>query len=70
MVRDAGLIAAAQRAEHYEIAAYGAVRTFAQQLGYSEVAQVLQQTLDERKGATDKKLTQIAESRVNVQAAH
>jgi ferritin-like metal-binding protein YciE len=67
-VRDAALIAAAQRVEHYEIAGYGTVRTLAQQLGQDEVARILQQTLDEE-GAADKKLTQIAESRVNVGAA-
>jgi ferritin-like metal-binding protein YciE len=67
-VRDAALIAAAQRVEHYEIAGYGTVRTLAQQLGQDEVARILQQTLDEE-GAADKKLTKIAESRVNVGAA-
>jgi ferritin-like metal-binding protein YciE len=67
-VRDAALIAAAQRVEHYEIAGYGTVRTLAQQLGQDEVARILQQTLDEE-GAADKKLTEIAESRVNVKAA-
>lgn len=58
-VLDAGLIAAAQRVEHYEIAAYGTVRTFAQRLGHAEIAQLLQQTLDEEY-ATDQKLTTIA----------
>lgn len=58
-VLDAGLIAAAQRVEHYEIAAYGTVRTFAQQLGQTEVADLLQQTLDEEHAA-DQKLTTIA----------
>ncbi len=67
MVRDAALIAGAQKVEHYEIATYGTLRTFAQILGYTEAAQLLQQTLDEE-GATDKKLTQIAESFVNAQA--
>lgn len=66
-VKDAALIAAAQRVEHYEMAGYGAARTFAQTLGHSEVAQMLQKTLNEE-GAADKKLTQIAESRVNQQA--
>ena len=61
---DAGLIAAAQRVEHYEIAGYGTARTFAQQLGHTELADLLQQTLDEE-GETDKKLTQLAESRVS-----
>ena len=67
-VKDAGLIAAAQRIEHYEIAGYGTARTLAQQLGHAEAARLLQETLDEE-GRTDKLLTQIAESRVNVQAA-
>ena len=66
-VRDAGLISAAQRVEHYEMAGYGTVRTLAQQLGFSEVAQTLQQTLDEE-GDTDKKLTRIAQSAVNMKA--
>jgi ferritin-like metal-binding protein YciE len=66
-VLDAGLIAAAQRVEHYEIAAYGTARTFAQRLGHQEVAQLLQQTLDEEY-ATDKKLTAIAEGGVNQEA--
>jgi ferritin-like metal-binding protein YciE len=67
-VRDAALIAAAQRVEHYEIAGYGTLRTLAQQLGHDDIASILQQTLDEE-GAADKKLTQIAEELVNVQAA-
>jgi ferritin-like metal-binding protein YciE len=67
-VKDAALIASAQRVEHYEIAAYGTLRTLAQTVGLGEVASILQQTLDEE-GATDKKLTQIAESSVNLQAA-
>jgi ferritin-like metal-binding protein YciE len=58
-VLDAGLIAAAQRVEHYEIAAYGTVRTFAQRLGHADMAQLLQQTLDEEYAA-DQKLTTIA----------
>jgi ferritin-like metal-binding protein YciE len=62
--RDAGLIAAAQKVEHYEIAGYGTVRAFAEQLGFSDVAQILQQTLNEE-SAADRKLTEIAESRVN-----
>jgi ferritin-like metal-binding protein YciE len=66
-VRDAALIAAAQRVEHYEIAGYGTVRTFAQQLGRSDLAQILQETLNEE-GAADKKLTSIAESSVNQMA--
>jgi ferritin-like metal-binding protein YciE len=67
-VKDAALIASAQRVEHYEIAAYGTLRTLAQTVGLGEVASILQQTLDEE-GMTDKKLTQIAESSVNRQAA-
>jgi ferritin-like metal-binding protein YciE len=66
---DAGLIGAAQKVEHYEIAAYGTARTHAEMLGYSKAAKLLQQTLDEE-GATDKKLTQLAESIINVEAAH
>lgn len=67
-VRDAALIAAAQRVEHYEMAGYGTVRTLAEQLGHKEIARLLQETLDEE-GACDKKLTEIAESRVNTRAA-
>jgi ferritin-like metal-binding protein YciE len=66
---DAGLIGAAQKVEHYEIAAYGTARTHAQLLGYNKVAKLLQQTLDEE-GATDKKLTALAESVINIEAAH
>jgi ferritin-like metal-binding protein YciE len=64
---DAGLIGAAQKVEHYEIAAYGTARTHAEMLGYRRVAKLLQQTLNEE-GATDKKLTQLAESIVNYEA--
>jgi ferritin-like metal-binding protein YciE len=67
MAKDAALIAAAQRIEHYEIAAYGTARTYANQLGLSDHSRLLQQTLDEE-GETDKKLTKLAESIVNVQA--
>jgi ferritin-like metal-binding protein YciE len=59
-VRDAALIASAQRVEHYEIAGYGCARTFANKLGYDKAADLLQQTLDEE-GATDHKLTKLAE---------
>ena len=59
-VRDAALIAAAQRVEHYEIAGYGTVRTFAKQLGFGDDKNLLQKTLDEE-GETDKKLTSLAE---------
>ena len=64
---DAGLIGAAQKAEHYEIAAYGTARTHAEVLGYRRVAKLLQQTLNEE-GNTDKKLTQLAETLINVEA--
>lgn len=67
MVSDAGLITAAQRVEHYEIAAYGGARTFAQMLGMNDAAQLLQQTLDEEKRA-DEKLTTIAEGWINQSA--
>lgn len=60
---DAALIGAAQRVEHYEIAAYGTVRAIAKELGHSNVVKLLQSTLNEE-GAADKKLTSIAESSV------
>src|SRR6266550_7948564 len=66
-VRDAGLIAAAQRVEHYEIAGYGCVRTYAELLGDTKGAELLQQTLDEE-GATDKKLTELAKTLINIRA--
>lgn len=66
-VGDAALIGAAQKVEHYEMAGYGTVRTFAQQLGYTQDASLLQQTLQEEE-LTDKKLTRIAESRTNIEA--
>jgi ferritin-like metal-binding protein YciE len=67
-VKDAALIAAAQRVEHYEIAGYGTVRTFAQRLGHQGAARLLQETLNEE-GATDKKLTTLAEQSINPKAA-
>ena len=67
-VKDAALIASAQRVEHYEIAAYGTLRTLARQVGLNDVASLLQKTLDEE-GSCDKKLTAIAESHINQQAA-
>lgn len=67
-VKDAALIAAAQRVEHYEMAGYGTARTFARNLGLTDVANLLQSTLDEE-GAADRLLTEIAESHINVQAA-
>ena len=66
-VLDAGLIAAAQHVEHYEIAGYGTMRTYARLLGFEEQAQLLQQTLDEE-GETDKLLTGLSQS-INVEAA-
>jgi ferritin-like metal-binding protein YciE len=66
-VMDAALIAAAQKVEHYEIASYGTARTFAEQLGLNDAANLLGQTLDEEKNA-DTKLTDIAESIINVKA--
>ncbi len=66
-VRDAGLIGAAQRVEHYEMAGYGTARAFARQLGYLQDAELLQQTLDEE-ADTDQKLSQIAESFINWRA--
>lgn len=66
-VLDAGLISAAQHVEHYEMAGYGTVRTYARQLGFEEQADLLQQTLDEE-GETDHLLTRLAESGINVAA--
>ena len=65
-VRDAAMICAAQKVEHYEMAGYGSARTWAQQLGQKEIADLLQQTLDEE-GETDHKLTQLA-AQINKQA--
>jgi ferritin-like metal-binding protein YciE len=69
MVLDAGLIAAAQRVEHYEMAGYGCLHTWARQLNHHEAADVIEQTLREEKEA-DHKLTQIAEGMVNLAAQH
>jgi ferritin-like metal-binding protein YciE len=66
-VLNAGIIAAAQKVEHYEIASYGTVRTFAQLLGEDEAAELLQETLDEE-GEADKLLTQLAQEIVNPEA--
>jgi ferritin-like metal-binding protein YciE len=66
-VVDAALIAAAQRVEHYEMAAYGSARTFATLLGFEDAVKLLQQTLDEEVKA-DKKLTEVAETEVNPEA--
>jgi ferritin-like metal-binding protein YciE len=69
MVRDAGLIAAAQRVEHYEMAGYGCLHTWARHLGNHEVADLLEHTLKEEKEA-DEKLTHLAESAINLAAQH
>ncbi|MFZ0503911.1 MAG: ferritin-like domain-containing protein [Chthoniobacterales bacterium] len=66
-VRDAGLIGAAQRVEHYEMAGYGTARTLAKRLGLHDVAETLHQTLEEERAA-DEKLTSVAESDVNLTA--
>lgn len=66
-VLDAALIGAAQRVEHYEMAAYGCARTYARVLGQNTVADLLQRTLDED-GSADKKLTVLAETGINVEA--
>ena len=65
-IRDAAMICAAQKVEHYEMAGYGSARTWAQQLGQKEIADLLQQTLDEE-GETDHKLTHLA-GKINKQA--
>jgi len=65
-VRDAALISAAQRVEHYEMAAYGSVRSYAKQLDQTEVARLMQATLDEEKAA-DKKLTELS-TKINTSA--
>ena len=65
---DAGIIGAGQKIEHYEIAAYGTLRTFAETLGLEDVAALLEETLEEEK-AGDEKLTGVAESTVNLEAA-
>jgi ferritin-like metal-binding protein YciE len=68
MVKDAALIGSAQRVEHYEIAAYGTIRTLAELLGKNDAVELLQATLDEEK-ETDQKLTELALSEVNSEAA-
>jgi ferritin-like metal-binding protein YciE len=68
-VLDAALIGAAQRVEHYEISGYGTARALANRLGQHEIAELLGETLDEEK-ETDEKLTEIAESTVNAEAAN
>lgn len=66
-MRDAGIISAGQKVEHYEIASYGTLRQFAETLGLEDAADLLQTTLDEEKAA-DQKLTEVAVSAVNVEA--
>ena len=65
--RDAGIIAAAQKVEHYEIASYGTLRTFAQTLGLDDAAEIFEEILEEEKNA-DQTLTEVAESSINVEA--
>jgi ferritin-like metal-binding protein YciE len=67
-MRDAGIISAAQKVEHYEIASYGTLRTFAQTLGLKEAASILEMILNEEKAA-DEKLTAVAEATINMKAA-
>jgi ferritin-like metal-binding protein YciE len=67
-VKDAGLIAAAQRVEHYEMAGYGTARTYAELLEDQEGAKLLSQTFEEQK-QTDEKLSNLAKSTINVEAA-
>lgn len=66
-VKDAALISAAQRVEHYEMAGYGTARTFAEHLGHANVARLLQTTLDEER-QTDMRLTELAEENINIKA--
>ncbi len=68
-VKDAALIGAAQKVEHYEISGYGTARTLAELLGHKEAIELLQQTLDEEK-ETDQKLTQLALSELRVEVSH
>ena len=68
-IRDVGLIGAAQRVEHYEIAGYGTARALAQKLGHEEIVELLEQTLEEEK-ETDEKLAELAESSVIPEAEH
>lgn len=68
MIRDAALILAAQKVEHYEIATYGTLRTFAENMGHTDVVNLLQKTLDNEK-ATDVTLTEIAEGSINEDAS-
>jgi ferritin-like metal-binding protein YciE len=67
-MRDAGIISAGQKGEHYEIASYGTLRQFAETLGLTEAVALLEATLNEEKAA-DEKLTEVAVSAINVQAS-
>jgi ferritin-like metal-binding protein YciE len=67
-MRDAGIISAAQKIEHYEIASYGTLKTFAHTLGLKQIAELLEETLEEEKAA-DEKLTEVAMSAINIQAS-
>ena len=67
-MRDAGIISAAQKVEHYEIASYGTLRTFADVLGFSDIVDILNETLEEEKAA-DSKLTEVAYAAINEEAA-
>jgi ferritin-like metal-binding protein YciE len=67
-MRDAGIISAGQKVEHYEIATYGTLRTFARTLGLEDAADLLEEILNEEKAA-DEKLTEVAEATINMQAA-
>lgn len=68
VIRDAAIISAAQKVEHYEIATYGTLRTYAQTLGLDDVAEILEEILEEEKNA-DETLTEVAESAINLEAA-
>jgi ferritin-like metal-binding protein YciE len=67
-MRDAGIISAGQKVEHYEIASYGTLRQFAETLGLADAAALLEETLNEEKVA-DEKLTEVALSAINVEAS-
>lgn len=68
-IKDVGLISAAQRAEHYEIAAYGCARTYAETLGEETAAELLQKSLDEER-STDERLTELAERLIHAESVH
>lgn len=68
-MRDAGIISAGQKVEHYEIASYGTLRQFAETLGLKEAVSLLEKTLNEEKAA-DQKLSEVAKDAINIEAAH